>query len=353
MNFAYQNKVLSGLMVVLPENERLFLDDMKEFNAPTNRSLKLKNIMGYDKHRVVHEGICVSDLAIHGMNSLFDRNFLSKDEFDALIVVTQSPDYFIPPTSNVIQGELGLKSDLFCMDITQGCAGYIVGLMQAFMMLDQDNINKVVLINGDVLSRKVSKKDRNSYPLIGDGVSISILENKTSSQIFGNLKMDGTKRDALIIPAGGFRLPSNPETALLQEADSENMRALDHLKMDGTAVFNFVQQKVPEMISELINQAGSSLNEIDYFACHQPNKFMLEKLADKIGVPHSKMPNNIVEHFGNSSGVTIPTVLTHNLRDDLLKGELNICLAGFGVGLTWGSILMKVGQLDFCDMLDY
>ncbi|MDB9738661.1 ketoacyl-ACP synthase III [Gammaproteobacteria bacterium] len=353
MDFTYQNKILSGLSVVLPENERLFLDDMKEFNAPVNRSLKLKEIMGYDRHRVVDSGVCVSDMAIFGLKSLFERNLLSKDDFDALIVVTQTPDYFLPPTSNVIQGELGLKSDLFCMDIAQGCAGYIVGLMQAFMMLEQDSINKVVLINGDVLSRKVSPKDRNSFPLIGDGVSISIIENKKNKLIHGNIKMNGADRNALIIPAGGLRLPSSDETAILEEVDSENLRALDNLKMDGTAVFNFVQQYVPEMITHLLNKAGASIDQVDYFACHQPNKFMLEKLADKIGVSYSKMPNNIVENFGNSSGVTIPTVLAHNLQSQLLNEEINICFAGFGVGLTWGSILMRVGKLRFCEMVDY
>ena len=353
MDFIFQNKIISGLAVVLPENERLFLDDMKEFNAPINRSLKLKEIMGYDKHRVVNDGVCVSDLACHGLQSLFDRNLLSKDDFDALIVVTQSPDYFLPPTSNVIQGNLDLKHDLFCMDISQGCAGYIIGLLQAFMMLDQDNINKVVLINGDVLSRKVSKKDRNSFPLIGDGVSISVIESSKSSKIFANLKMNGSERDALIIPAGGFRTPSSKKTSVLEEVDSENMRALDNLKMDGPAVFNFVQQNVPDMIFHLLKEANSSLEKVDYFACHQPNKFMLEKLADKIGIPYSKMPNNVVENFGNSSGVTIPTVLAHNLQSQLLNEELNICFAGFGVGLTWGSILMRVGKLRFCEMIDY
>jgi len=353
MDFTYQNKVLSGLSVVLPKNERLFLDDMKEFNAPVNRSLKLKEIMGYDRHRVVDEGVCVSDMAIHGLKSLFKRDLLSKDDFDALIVVTQTPDYFLPPTSNVIQGELGLKSDLFCIDIPQGCAGYIVGLMQAFMMLDQDSINKVVLINGDVLSRKVSKKDRNSFPLIGDGVSISIIENKKNDLIHGNIKMNGADRNALIIPAGGLRMPSSDKTAILEEVDSENLRALDNLKMDGTAVFNFVQQHVPEMIAHLLNKADTSIDQVDYFAFHQPNKFMLEKLADKIGVSYVKMPNNVVENFGNSSGVTIPTVLAHNLQSQLLNEELNICFAGFGVGLTWGSILMRVGKLRFCEMIDY
>lgn len=353
MNFTYNNKIISGLLVVLPENERLFIDDMKEFNFPESRSLKLKEVMGFDKHRVVDSEDCVSDMAIKGLNFLFDNNKLGKDDFDALIVVTQSPDYFMPTTSNVIQGELDLKNDLFCIDISQGCAGYIVGLLEAFMMLEQESINRVVLINGDVISRKVSKKDRNSYPLIGDATSITVIEDSTSNKIFANLKMDGKGREALMIPAGGFRLPSSSKTSILEDAGDNNLRAKDHLKMDGTAVFNFVQSKVPDMVKELLDFANTNLLEVDYFACHQPNRFMLEKLADKIGIPRKKMPSNIVENFGNSSGVTIPTVLAHNLKNELMNSLLNVCLVGFGVGLTWGSIYMELGNLKFCEMIDY
>ncbi|MFR7876155.1 MAG: hypothetical protein ACLU4J_07030 [Butyricimonas paravirosa] len=54
------------------------------------------------------------------------------------------------------------------MDINQGCCGFRCrGLIEAFMLLEQESINKVVLLNADVLSRKVSKRDRNSNPLIG------------------------------------------------------------------------------------------------------------------------------------------------------------------------------------------
>ena len=90
--------------------------------------------------------------------------------------------------------------------------------------------------------------------------------------------MDGTRFDALMIPAGGFRLPSSPETAELRDAGENNRRAQDHLSMNGTAVFNFVQTEVPPLIDDLLSTAGLSRDEIDYFMFHQPNRFMLEKL---------------------------------------------------------------------------
>lgn len=354
MNFEFHDKRISGLLVVVPSEERKFLDEMKEFNFPESRSRKLAEVMGYDRHRVVPEGTCASDLAVCGLQYLFDHDLLGRDDFDALILVTQSPDYFIPPTSSVIQGRLKLKHDLFCMDINQGCAGFVIGLIEAFLLLGQETIRKVVLINSDVVSRKISPKDRNSYPLAGDAASIAIIErNSEPCTIYANLKMDGTRNEALMIPAGGFRMPSTPETAVLEDAGDNNLRAKDHLRMNGSEVFNFVQVEVPPMIDSLLVFAGMTKDSVDYFLCHQPNRFMLQKLADKMRVPYEKMPNNIVQNFGNSSGVTIPLTIAFNLGERLLRETLQVCLAGFGVGLTWSSMLLRIGRLGFNAITEY
>lgn len=354
MNFLFTNRRISGILTVVPAVERLFLEEMDNFNFPRTRSLKLKEVMGYDRHRVVAGPTCVSDLAVFGLEHLFRTGRLDRDGFDALLVVTQSPDYIMPPTSNVIQGRLGLKHDMLCMDINQGCAGFLMGLLQGFLLLEQPSVRRVVLINADVLSRKVSTRDRNSYPLIGDAGSVTILDRSDDpAPVHANLKMDGTRCEALMIPAGGLRLPSSPETAVLKEDGEGNLRALDHLRMDGSAVFNFVQVEVPPMIDALIASAGIRVEDVDYFLFHQPNRFMLQKLADKLKVPYEKMPSNIVENFGNASGVTIPMVIAFNLRKQIVERQFMVCLAGFGVGLTWSSMLLRLGPMDFCEMIDY
>ena len=123
--------------------------------------------------------------------------------------------------------------------------------------------------------------------------------------------------------------------------------------MQGDDVFNFMQPEVPSMIKHLMERAGVTPEDIDWFMFHQPNKFMLNKLADAIGVPHEKMPSNIVENFGNASGVTVPTCISYNLGDQLTKGSYRMCMAGFGVGLTWSSILMNVGHLNFNQIIEF
>jgi 3-oxoacyl-[acyl-carrier-protein] synthase-3 len=354
MDVIFRNKKLSGILTVLPSREIKFEDEMSSYNFSLAKSMRLKRAMGYNKHRVVEEGVCISDLCRYGMNYLFKHEKLNRDEIDALILVTQSPDYFMPPTSNVLQGELNLKRDMVCMDINQGCAGYIIGLFQAFMLLEQPYIKKVVLLNADVLSRKVSKQDRNSNPLIGDGASVTIIENSENDVVIhGNIQMDGSGSAALMIPAGGFRLFSSAETRIMEEDINGNFRSKDNLVMKGDEVFNFVQREVPPMIESLLNVASISKEDVDYYMFHQPNRFMLQKLADEIGIEREKIPNNIVENFGNASGVSIPTNITFNLGDELLDSELLLCLAGFGVGLTWGSILMRIGKLNFCEQINY
>ncbi|MBD1262696.1 ketoacyl-ACP synthase III [Maribacter polysiphoniae] len=354
MNLKFHNKKITGILTVLPENEVNFDDEIDNYDFSRGQSMKLKLIMGYGKRRVVKEGTTVSDLCIYGLNYLFDNNLLKKEDVDAMVLVTQSPDHFVPATSHIIQGKLDLKRDMICLDINQACSGYPVGLNQAFMLLEQDEVNKVVVLNADIMSRKVSVKDRGSRPITGDAAAITIVENNPSNNvIYGTVNVDGKGAESLIIPAGGFKMPSTPETAELKTDKSGNSRSLDHLVMKGDDIFTFVQKEVPPMIENLLDKASKNKDEVDYYMFHQPNKFMLKKLADKMGVPYTKMPNNIVENFGNASGVSIPTTITYNLGEKLLTNSYLICLAGFGAGLGWASFLLEMGNLDFCETIDY
>jgi 3-oxoacyl-[acyl-carrier-protein] synthase-3 len=354
VNFTFDERVIDGVLTVLPSRERSFLEHMTAFKIPVARAMKLAAVMGYDKQRLVEAGTCVSDLAIFGLRHLFEKGWADPGEIDAMILVTQSPDHFMPATSNIIQGALGLKQDMLCLDINQGCAGFVVGLLLGFQLLDQPSIQTVALVNADVLSHKVSPRDKSSYPLVGDAASVTILRRRPgAARVHANLKMDGKRHAALMIPAGGFRRPSTPETAVQHDSGDNNWRSEDNLQMSGTDVFNFVQTEVPPMIDDLLKAAGVSRDQVDSFIFHQPNRFMLQKLAEAMDVPEERMPNNIVENFGNASGVTIPTNLCFNLATRLRDGTLKLCIAGFGVGLTWASMMIDVGPVRFCELIDY
>lgn len=354
MDFLFKHKRISGILTILPQKAVKFEEEMANYNFSPAKSMKLKLAMGYNEHRIAAPGQTSYDFCQFGLQYLFDNNLLKPEEIDALLFVSQSPDYFMPPTSNLLHGHFGLRQDCLCMDINQGCAGFELGMIQACLLLDQTVVKKVVLLNADVLSPKVSPRDRNSKPLIGDAAAITVVEQcEAENPIYANIKMDGTGALVLNIPAGGFRLPCSSKTAVMEEDAAGNFRSKDNLVMQGDDVFNFVQREVPPMIEHLYEQSGVDRNDVDWYMFHQPNKFMLNKLADKLGVPREKMPANIVENFGNASGVTVPTCISFNLGDQLCNVEMQFCMAGFGVGLTWSSIMMKVGNLDFNKIIEF
>lgn len=355
MKFDYDQKEISGICLIIPENEILFDDLASQFDFPADRSAKLKQVMGYEKQRIAKKEQCSSDLVIAGFRHLASRDLLDLNSLDALIVVSQTPDFLVPGLSHIIHGALGLKPDVFCLDIVQGCAGYLVGLQQALSLLDQTDVHKVALITVDVLSKKVSPLDRNSFPLAGDAAAITIVECcKTANSISGELHFDGSRYQALMIPAGGIRTPSTSETAVLKNSGDGNQRALDHLVMDGTAVFNFVLNDVPPLIERVISDAQAKSSEfvVDYYLFHQPNKFILQKLSDILGLNRDQVFMNLVENYGNSNSATIPAVTCLNLTEQLLNKRLQVCLAGFGVGLSWGAMTLGVGPLNFCETIE-
>jgi 3-oxoacyl-[acyl-carrier-protein] synthase-3 len=353
MKTVFHGKKITGVLGVLPQKEVLFDDEVGNYTFPEKQTLRLKKIMGYEKHRIVKDTTASSDLCVFGLNYMLQKGLVNRDEIGAVVVVTSTPDYFMPTVSNIIQGECDLKNDVVCIDISQGCIAYLLGLMQSFMLLDYIRDKKVLLFTVDTLSKKVSPRDRNSYPLIGDAAGITIAEKDMSAKdIYFNLCNDGRRREALIIPAGGSRLACSQETALMKDVDKDgNLRSLDNLKMNGTEVFAFVQAEVPPLIEDTLAFAGVSKGDIDWYLFHQPNKFMLKKLAEKLGVPYEKVPMNIVENFGNSSGASIPINIVHNLGRSAVENVYKCCLSAFGSGLAWGAMTMELGGMNFCEML--
>lgn len=353
MKTIFHNKRISGLLSVVPQTVVRFEDEVNNYTFPAKQTLRLKKVMGYKQHHIVKETTATSDLCCIGLDYILKQKWLKKEEIGGIVVATTMPDHFIPPVSSIVQGRFALGKDVACVDISQGCVAFFWGLVEAFMLLEYMEGKKVLVFAADVLSRKVSKQDRNSYPLVGDAAGIAIVENSAEAgDIHTLLYNDGTLRDALMIPAGGSRMPCSPETAILRDVDNDgNLRALDNLVMRGSDVFTFVQTEVPPLIEETLQYAGLGREDIEWYLFHQPNKFMLRKLAEKLGIPYEKMPMNTVEEFGNSSGACIPVNITYNLADTMKTRQSLCCLSAFGSGLTWGAMIMKLGEMDFCEML--
>lgn len=354
MKIVFHNKRITGLLSVLPAASVAFEDEVGNYTFPAKQTLRLQKVMGFKRHSIVRETTAASDLAAAGLEYLFEKGWLRKEEIGALVVACSYPDHFMPQVSSILHGKFSLSEDAFCVDISQVCGGFLVALTEAFLLLDHLEEKKAVVIATDVLSRRVSKKDRNSWPLIGDAAGIAIVENcREAATIPAIIYNDGSLREALIVPAGGSRMPGTSETAKLEDREGDgNLRALDNLTMQGADIFNFMQTKVPPLIREILDYASLTKDQVDWYLFHQPNRFMLRKLAEKIGVPYEKIPMNVVEEFGNSSGACIPVCATYNLAETLMAPKLSTCcLSAFGAGLMWGAVVMELGGMDFCEML--
>lgn len=348
----FRGKRISALLGILPETIGYFDDEVDNYSFPARQTMRLKKIMGYNQHRLAKVTSTVSDFAVYGLNYMLAHNWIRREEIGAIVTVTLCPDYFVPHIGNIVHEKCDLDTDVVCTDISQGCCGFLVGLAQSFMLLEHMEGKKVVLINGDTLSHKVSKRDRNDYPLIGDGCTITIVENGGNDGIYYEMHTDGKRSSVLMIPAGAFRMPSTPETAVMKDEGDGNFRSLDNISMDGSGVFNFVQIEVPAMLEDAFTREGKTPDDFDWFFFHQPNRFMLQKLAEKAGLPKEKLPMNLVENFGNPSGASIPLTAIYNCKEELITKENKCCLSAFGSGLAWGTIFMTIGKLDHCELIE-
>jgi len=352
MKTIFNGKKISAILSLLPETEYNFEDDMKYNNLSEKQNRKLQKTMGYDRHRFFKSDTYVSKVAIFGLKYMFKNKLLNKEDISAVVVATTTPDFLMPPTSNLITSELDLDNSVFCMDTNQQCTGFTNGLLQAFMLLNNDNMKKVILITGDVLARNPDRSNTSSYPLSGDAICITIVENCDKKlPIYFHSIVDANSYDALVFPAMGFRVLTEDER---QKFASDKYGGYDYLPcvhMDGQAVFQYVMQDVPKYINETLDFAKVQKDDLNYYFFHQPNKFMVNKLAQKIGVLEKKVPSNVVTYYGNSNSSTIPIAICHNAKDEMISSRHKCMLAGFGAGLSYSGIIIDLGNFDFCEIL--
>ena len=353
MKVIFKGKKITGVLGVLPEEVHDFDDEISNYPFPEKQTRRLKKVMGFDKHRISKQGSTTSDFCLYGIRYLFETGKIDKSDIGAVVVITASPDYLMPHVSNIIHGELDLDKDVICLDVPQGCCGFLYGLMLSCNLLSILGSKKVVLFNSDVLSHRISTKDRSGYPLTGDATAITIIENdETADDIYIRLCVDGKNRNALIIPAGGFAMPSNEETRKEKLAQDGNIRSAEHLYMNGDAVFDFVYHSVPPIMHEMFEELSISNDDIDYFLLHQPNKFLLSKLADEMEFPYEKTFMNITENIGNPHGASIPINMAFNLGEKLVANTYKCCMSAFGAGLAYGVAVTCLGNMDFCELIE-
>jgi 3-oxoacyl-[acyl-carrier-protein] synthase-3 len=311
---------------------------------------KTSNSTGVRQRHIAPEAICTSDLCEAAAQQLLTELAWAKDSIDALIFVSQTPDYLLPASSCSLHGRLGLSKRCAAFDLNLGCSGYVYGLWVASQLM-ASGLHRVLLLVGDTISRIVSPSDRSAAPLFGDAGTATALERcDTETPWVFELGTNGSGQEHLIVPAGGFRYPRTDVTAVRTEREGGNIRSDEDLFMDGAEIFAFSLTEVPRLFAQVLAEAGWTAENTDRFIMHQANQFMLKHLAKRMKLPTEKVVLAL-EEFGNTSSASIPLAMTHSLAVELREDSLRLLLAGFGVGLSWGAVALSCGPMIMPDLV--
>jgi len=320
---------IAGVCTTVPPSVVDNLDMGEAYGATDVR--KVVQMAGVRYRHVVSDGMTSVDLCTDAAAALLDKLGWAPESVTGLIMVTQSPDYFLPSSACVVHGRLGMSTDCAAFDVGLGCSGYPYGLYLAATMLKGGGHQRILMLHGETPSLMSAAEDHATTLLFGDAGSATALEVSAdpADQAWFGLHTDGAGAEALIIKAGGFR-----------ERQAVDPRDLC-VRMDGAAVFNFTIKRVPALIEEALAFSGKQVAEIDQFIFHQSNRFIMKHLMKKCELPESSVPFTI-EDTGNCGGPSVAVTLTRALAERDAR-DRTLMLLGYGVGLSWSSAVIRLG----------
>jgi 3-oxoacyl-[acyl-carrier-protein] synthase-3 len=321
---------IRGMFSAVPSRR---FDNLKDASGFTEDEVrKVVGMAGVKSRRMAGESVCSSDLCQAAAESLLENIGWERDSVDALIMVTQSPDYVLPSTACLLQTKLRLPNTCAAFDVGLGCSGYPYGLWLACLMLSGGGIKRVLLLHGETPARFADESDRSVSLLFGDAGSATALEmgGPDSADPWSFvLHTDGSGYEDLIIPGGGFR------------ERFPNDRRRYYVSMNGPNIFNFSIKRVPTVIQDTLDLAGLKKEDVDYYILHQSNQFIMRHLTKKLGIPEAKVPLTLGD-YGNTGGPSIPLTIAQGDLARPAGHPLTLMLVGYGVGLSWGSALVRL-----------
>lgn len=307
---------------------------------------------GIEERRFADEETCSSDLCFAASEKLIADNNINKEEIDLLVFISQTPDYRMPATSVTLQHRLGLPNKTIAFDINLGCSAFLYGLSVVYSMMEQSNLKKALLLDGETRSKVYSPRDRRSAFLFGDGGVAALIErdSKFGKSTF-SLNSDGSRADLIMVPAGGYRKMSSAETVVEKVIDEfGNMRSEEQGYMRGGDVFNFVIREIPRDIKNTLAFTGKSNDDFDYIVFHQANNFINSYIMKKMKMDAAKIPSTIAK-FGNTSSVSVPLTVVSELKGKL-DGKKEVLMSAFGVGMTWATAIVPFVDCKISDIVE-
>lgn len=326
---------IKAIAYYLPEkvvtNEQL-VEEFPEWSVD-----KIAKKVGINERHIAADDETAGDMAYKAAEKLIAENGVDKSSIDFVLLCTQSPDYFLPSTSCVIQHKLGLSTKCGAFDFNLGCSGYEYGLAIAKSLIVSGMAKNVLLLTAETYNKHIHPKDKGNRTIFGDGASASLISKEGFARI-GEfvLGTDGSGYDRLIHKTGAMRHYERLND--FHEDENGTPLSSDHLFMDGKAIFDFTSDVVPPMIEETLKKNNLTSDDIDLYVFHQANKYMINYLRKLMEIDKDKF-YVYMETVGNTVSSTIPIALCEAQKEEKLYG--NVVLAGFGVGLSYGAVVLE------------
>lgn len=335
-----KNVALRGVTGTVPNNPVKTTD----FDFFTKEEADLFDAtVGIKNRFIAPSDICASDLCFDAAERLIAGLGWPKDSIDVLLFVSVTGDYKTPPTSAILQDRLDLPSSTFVLDVPMGCCGCMYGINVAGNLLSAGTAKRALVLVGDTAMRMGSPKDKSRGPLFGDsGTALALEFDTTASEIIVDFNTLGSGYDALMTPHGGYRHPVNKETSFEYEDFGNGIiRAPKDALIVGMDVFSFAITKPPISVKKMLDEKGlDKEKDIDYFLIHQANKLIVDRLVKKLKLPAEKVPYNL-QKFGNLGGASIIMLMVSELAEELSLRPMTLLCSSFGLGLTWGTMLLR------------
>ena len=298
---------------------------------------KVANKVGITERHISAPDETATDMAYQAAERLFAQG-IDRKTIDFVLLCTQSGDYFLPSSACLLQNRLGLSTHCGALDFNLGCSGYEYGLAIAKGLILSGTAKNILLLTAETYTKYIHPKDKGNRTIFGDGASASLISTEGFAEI-GEVVVgtDGSGADNLIVRSLGARHKGLLNDLRMDE--EEGIVSGDYLYMHGGNVFNFTADVVPLMVNELLQKSGVAQDDVDLWIFHQANKYMINYLRKLLDIDKEKF-YLYMEHVGNTVSSTIPIAMVEARREGKLYG--NVLLAGFGVGLSWGGVMLKI-----------
>ena len=334
-----KNVALRGVTGTVPNNP-VKSADLPIFNQ--EEADTFDKTVGILSRYIAPEDICASDLCQDAGERLLAALGWEKETVDVLLFVSVTGDYKTPPTSAILQERMGFPNATFVLDVPMGCCGCIYGITVAGNLLSAGTAKRALVLVGDTAMRMGSTKDKSRMPLFGDsGTAMALEFDPVAEDIVIEMNTLGSGYQALMTPHGGYRHPVTKESFEYEDFGNGIIRAPKDALINGMDVFSFAISKPPISVKNMMERLGLDKDkDIDFFLIHQANKLIVDRIAKKLKLDPEKTPYNLQE-FGNLGGASIPMLMTTTIADALNSRPLTLLCSSFGLGLTWGTMVMK------------